>query len=54
MKFLCFDSAASEFLSKGPIGTMSALVREMAWYQKGDKPLPELKMTQFSLAHVRH
>ena len=33
---------------------LSALVEVMAWHRKGDKPLPEPMMTQFTDAHMRH
>ena len=37
-----------------PIDNMSALVQVMAWRRIGDKPLPELMMTQFIDAYMRH
>ena len=37
-----------EFVPKGPIDNNSALVQTMAWRQTGDKPLPELMLTQFA------
>ena len=35
-----------KFVTYGPIGNKSALVRVMAWRRTGDKPLPEPMMTQ--------
>ena len=38
-----------KFVSKGPIDNKAALVQViMAWHQKGDKPLPDLMLTQFN------
>ena len=37
-----------------PIDNMPALVRVMAWRRKGDKSLPELMLTQFTGAYMRH
>ena len=37
-----------------PIDIKSALVQVMAWHLTGDKPLPELMLTQFTDAYMRH
>ena len=39
---------------KSLIDKKSALVPTMAWRRIGDKPLPELMMTQFIDAYMRH
>ena len=36
-----------------PIDNKSALVQVMAWRWTGDKPLPELMLTQFADAYMR-
>ena len=41
------------FVPKSSINNKSALVQVMAWHQPGDKPLPEVMMTQISDA-IRH
>ena len=35
-----------KFVSKGPLDNKSSILQVMAWYQKGDKPLPDPIMTQ--------
>ena len=40
-----------KFVPKGPIENKWALVQVMAWYQTGDKPLPEVILTQFTDAY---
>ena len=42
------------FVPKGSIDNKSTLVQVMAWRQRGDKPLPEPVLTQFSDAYMRH
>ena len=37
---------SSAFVASAPVNNESALVPIMAWHQAGDKPLPELMMTQ--------
>ena len=37
-----------KFVARSPIDNKPALVQVMAWHQTGDKPLPELMMTQFN------
>ena len=36
------------------IDSEPALVQIMAWYQSGDKPLPEPMQTQFTEAYMQH
>ena len=43
-----------EFVHKGPINNIPALVQIMAWRRIGDKPLPEPMLTQFTDAYMRH
>ena len=42
-----------KFVPKGPIDNKSALVREMAWRQVGDKPLSEAILTRFTDAYMQ-
>ena len=42
------------FVLKGPIDKKSALVQEMAWHRKGDKPPPKPMMTQSTGAYKHH
>ena len=42
------------FVSKGPINNIQALVQIMAWRRIGDKPLSEPMLTRFSAAYMRH
>ena len=37
-----------------PIDNEPALVQVLAWRRTGDKPLPELMMTQFTDVYMRH
>ena len=39
---------------KGTFDNKPALVQVMAWRRTGDKPLPEIVLTQFTDAHMRH
>ena len=43
-----------KFVARSPINNKPALVQVMAWHQTGDKPLPELMMTQFNDAYMWH
>ena len=43
---------ALKFIPKGPIDYKSALVQVMAWHRTGEKPLPELMLTQFTDAYI--
>ena len=43
-----------KFVPKGPMDNLSALVEVMAWRWTGDKPLPELMLTQFTDAYMLH
>ena len=43
-----------KFVSRSPIDNTPALVQVMAWRQTCDKPLPELMLTQFTGAYMRH
>ena len=42
------------FVPKSPIDNKSALIQAVAWRRTGNKPLPELMMTQFNDAYMRH
>ena len=39
---------------KGQSDNKPALVRVMAWRRRGDKPLPEPMLTQFTDGYMRH
>ena len=39
---------------RSPIDINLALVQIMAWRRRGDKPLPEAMLTQFTDAYMRH
>ena len=43
-----------KFVPKGPIHNKPVLVQVMAWRQTGGKPLPEVMLTQFTDAYMRH
>ena len=43
-----------KFFPRSPIDYKPALVQVMAWRQRGDKPLPEWMLTQFTDAYMRH
>ena len=43
-----------KFVPKGPIDYKSALVQVMAWHRTDEKPLPELMLTKFTDAYIRH
>ena len=51
MNFVIWD--ALKFVPKGPTDK-PALVQVVAWYQTGDKPLPESMLTQFIDANMQH
>ena len=42
-----------KFVLKGRTDNDSALVQVMAWSRPGDKPLPELMLTQFTDEYMR-
>ena len=42
------------FILKVQIGNKSALVRVVAWWRSGDKPLPAPMITQFNDTYMRH
>ena len=43
-----------KFVPRNPIDNIPALVQVMAWRQTGAKPLPELMLTRFTEANMRH
>ena len=43
-----------KFVPKGSIDNKAVFVQVMAWRRKGDKPLPESMLTQFTDAYMRH
>ena len=43
-----------KFVHWSPIDNKPALVQVMAWRRRGDKPLPEPMLTQFTDAYMRH
>ena len=43
-----------KFVPKGPNDNKQALVQVMAWRRKGDKPLPEPMLSQFTDTYMRH
>ena len=51
-KFRILIRISPKFIPMGPIGNKSALVQVMAWSRTGDKPLPEIMLTQFTDATI--
>ena len=49
-----FDSNFTEFVPKGPINNIPALVQVMAWRRPGEKPLSDPMMVKFTDAYMRH
>ena len=45
---------ALRFIPRSPMDNKTALLQVMAWRRIGDKPLPELMMTHFTDAYLRH
>ena len=43
-----------KFILGSPIRNKPTLVQVMAWRRTGDKPLPELMLTQFTDVGIRH
>ena len=43
-----------KFVLRSPFDNKPTLVQVMAWCRTGDKPLPELMLTQFTDAYMRH
>ena len=43
-----------KFVHRSPIDNKPALVQVMGWCRIGDKPLPELVLTQSTDAYMRH
>ena len=43
-----------KFVPNGSIDNKPVLVQVMAWHRAGDKPLPELMLTQFTAAYMQH
>ena len=43
-----------KFVPRSPIVNKPALVQVMAWRRTGDKPLPELMLTQSTDAYKQH
>ena len=43
-----------KFVLRSPIDNKPALVQVMAWLRTGDKPFPELMLTQLTDAYMRH
>ena len=43
-----------QFVPTGPIDNKWTLVQVMAWRRTGDKPIPELMLTQFANAYMLH
>ena len=54
----CFSHISSESVTKlcfkGPIDNKWPLVQVMAWHQRGDKPLSEPLLNQFTDAYMQH
>ena len=53
MKMVVPIQVSLKYISMSPINSKLALVQVMAWRRAGDKPLPELMMTQLIHAYVR-
>ena len=43
-----------KFVPRSPFDNKPALVQVMTWRQTGDKPLPEIMLTQFTDAYMQH
>ena len=43
-----------KFVPRSPSDYKPALVQVMPWRQTGDKPLPELVLTQFIVSYMPH
>ena len=43
-----------KFVPKGSMDSKSVLIQVIAWRRKGDKPLSEPMLTQFTDAYMRH
>ena len=43
-----------KFVPNGPIDNKPALVQVLAWRRTGNKPLPELMLTEFTDAYMQH
>ena len=43
-----------KFVLRSPIDNKPDLVHVMAWHQTGNKPLPELRLTQFTDAYMQY
>ena len=43
-----------QIVPRSPIDNKPILVQVMVWRRAGDKPLPELMLTQFTDAYMRH
>ena len=44
----------TEYFPRSAIDNKPALGQVMAWRRTGDKPLPELMLTQFTDEYMRH
>ena len=51
-KLCIFIWISLKFVPNGLIDNKSALVQVMARHRRGDKPFPELMMTQFTAAYM--
>ena len=45
---------ALKFVPRSPIDNKPAMVEVMAWHQRGNKPIPEPMLTQFTDAYMWH
>ena len=52
-KFCILIRIALKFIPKGPIDNKPALVQVMAWHGTGNKPLPELMLTQSTCTYIK-
>ena len=52
-KFFISIQISLKFGPSSPIDNKPVLVQVMAWRRTGDKPLPELMLTQFTDAYMR-
>ena len=53
-KFGILIQITLKFVLEGPIDNKSILVQLMTWSRKGDKPLSEPILTEFTDAYMRH
>ena len=54
MKSFILFQISLKFVPKGPINNEAIFLQVRAWCRKGDKPLPEQMLNQFTDAYMQH